>query len=235
MFRREMTRLDCVNKCGGLGTPRCRLQPTQDVTNCTNSCQKCLRSALNTMEGKCVKETGKAPNPTTVPAQSQSTRPPPPLPCVSTSWLARQGLSQHVIYNGGQAHVICIPGLPCGTSGHLLRVCRAGRASCTLVSYASLCKERDDCSNSEMSVSQLSHSYDWSVFRISSPSSDSSIELTSLSQNHGANEFSPSNVVARITADLLNRNGYGHVCNAIARVPHSIRKVRYLFGSADDS
>ncbi len=201
-----------MNKCSGLDRPGCRYLPNADFSNCTSSCRTCLGQSFTEMKTRCV---------TSLVG-----------PCVSTSWLARQGLSQQVIHNGGHAPVICIPGLPCGTHGHLLRVCNAERTSCKLVSYADVRKQRDDCSISVMPVSQLSHSYDWSLFRTTWPSSDDTIELTSLSQNRGAREFSLSNVVARIT-DLLNRNGYGHVCNAIARIPHSIRKLHYRFQASE--
>lgn len=41
--------------------------------------------------------------------------------CISTSWLRERGLEHAAICHAGTENVLCIPGLPCATSGHILR------------------------------------------------------------------------------------------------------------------
>jgi len=54
--------------------------------------------------------------------------------CISTTWLERKELLRAAFPKSRTAAVMCIPGLPCGTLGHILRQCSVG-FRCTLVTY----------------------------------------------------------------------------------------------------
>ena len=144
--------------------------------------------------------------------------------CISSQFLFERGLEHSAIRHHGVADVLCIPGLPCGTPGHLLRECsRTSDVSCRLVSYDRVCRDRKDCIQSRMPVSQLKHSHDWSVYRVNSGST--SLSLTSLSADPEGSLFAPSYIVAKI-ADTLNAVGLGFICDSIVSVPHKLAEVR---------
>lgn len=100
-------------------------------------------------------------------------------PCISTAWIRPQSLEHATIRRAGVARVLCIPGLPCGTPGHLLRECRNGIHRCDLITYREVCAQFGVCITSTAPVSQLSHTFGWASFRVVSKLSV--LELTSLS------------------------------------------------------
>lgn len=139
-----------------------------------------------------------------------------PFPCVSTQWLAQRGLQRAVLRSSGpsEKHVLCIPDqeLPCGTPGHLLRNFDTGK----LASYQTVCEMRGDCIRTSMPVSQLSHNYDWAVYRTGM------YELTSLSAHpETKSPFSPSRILAAFV-DTLNKAGMGRICDAFILLTHQI-------------
>lgn len=139
--------------------------------------------------------------------------------CVSTKWLHDNSLSVFVLGNGGNSHVFCIDeNLPCGTAGHMLRLCE--REACRLVTYAEVCSARSDCVETIMPVSQLSHTFDWSIIR------SGKLILTSLSANPTTNRtsLSLSRSIAEI-GDFLNKNNLGFVTNALCRIHHIPRTI----------
>jgi len=144
-------------------------------------------------------------------------------PCVETAWLKKNDLIHAAIRHAGVARVLCIPGLPCGTAGHLLR-----RRNGALVSFREVCETRSDCVESTAAVSQLSHMYDWSRY------SAGALQLTSLSAHPESHARSVSRVIASL-ADTLNKNGLGWVCNMVAVLPlhvsNTFNKVMVSFES----
>ena len=139
--------------------------------------------------------------------------------CISTTWLFQRGLEHAALRHSQTTRVVCIAGLPdipCGTSGHLLRVCTTDRSSCSLTTYREICTKRSDCVSTTMPVSQLSHTFDWSQFNWNS-NEGLIYELTSLSANPNSSKFALSRVVA-IVADRLNRVGLGSFCNKVSLV-----------------
>lgn len=136
-----------------------------------------------------------------------------PAPCVSTDWLRREGLIDATIRQAGPADVLCIPGLPCGTHGHMVRDYKSN-----LITYRDACRLRTDCVESRMEVSQLSHSFDWSRVR----SVDGKLSLTSLSVHPDSKTWATDRLIATL-ADHLNRSGFGFVCNALVLLPSKIR------------
>lgn len=144
-------------------------------------------------------------------------------PCIATSWLSKRGLMDKAIYHGGEADVLCIAGLPCGTEGHILR-----QSDGTLRTFREICSERTDCTRDKTEVSQLSHEFNWSVF----VSDEGDLALTSLSAHPYSTTWSVSRRVAWL-ADRMNKSGYGRVCNMIAMIPHRVHgAVRYAKWSA---
>lgn len=142
-------------------------------------------------------------------------------PCVSTAWLLYRGVAHATLRDAGVSPVLCIPGsgLPCGTAGHLLR------EKDSLVSYREVCEKRSDCVQSTMKVSQLSHTFDWSVYQ------SNGLELTSLSAHPNSAAMSPSRMVAKL-ADALNRVGLGAVTNAVAAAMNTDKFVPTVLCSA---
>ncbi len=134
--------------------------------------------------------------------------PEPEAKCVSTKWLEDNGMSPGILRKGPVSKVICIPGLPCATPGHLLRRCE--QQSCSLVTYKEVCDNRSDCTESAMEVSQLSHQFDWSNVR------SGELALTSLSAHPNSTALSISRLIAHI-ADQLNKKNLGFVTDLAAR------------------
>lgn len=148
---------------------------------------------------------------------------PEPKKCVSTAFLRQNNLLHMALNHGEHANVLCIPGLPCATSGHLVRSCTTDH-SCRLVTYREICDNRVDCIESRMPVSQLSHKYDWSQFR--SISDSVVLSLTSLSVNpDSASAFYYSSWTIAAVADMLIKNGLGIVCDMASVTPSTIHKV----------
>lgn len=153
-------------------------------------------------------------SPVTNPSASETLDDPP---CVSTEWIKNENLSKHVLRNGKQSKVLCIPGLPCATRGHVLRQCNS-RKQCDLRTYQEVCEKRYDCTESTILVSQLSHSFDWSVYR------SGNLQLTSLSMNSPAGMYSISRCVAQ-AAEIMIRNEMGSICNFVSNVSFHLNKV----------
>ncbi len=129
--------------------------------------------------------------------------------CVETEWLVNHGHEKGIAHRYGKSLTYCIEGLPCGTAGHLLRRCDVDGKDCRLVSYAEVCNESDArCLMKSVEVSRLRHGYDWSSV------TQSSLELTSVSQHPTAKSMSTSRLIA-IVADGLSRHGLGVVLDAI--------------------
>jgi len=141
--------------------------------------------------------------------------------CISTSWLRERGLNHAAIHHGGVAKVFCVPGLPCATFGHLLRECTGSR-ECKLVTYLEVCERRSDCIESTTAVSQLSHTFDWSQFRVDGNAGATTLVLTSLSAHPNSGRTSTSRVIASV-ADHFNSIGLGSICNAVALLPRRLR------------
>lgn len=144
--------------------------------------------------------------------------------CVSTEWIRRRGLEDKTFGTPQTAQVLCIPDedLPCGTPGHLLRNVQQS----SLISYQDVCEQRSDCMESTMLVSKLSHSFDWSQFKI-----EGRLELTSVSASTSSSPFSFSRIMA-VAADGLIRNGMGYICDfamIIARAYGSTLDVALKF------
>lgn len=133
--------------------------------------------------------------------------PQPAEKCVSTKWVQDNGYGDAILRRGSFASVLCIPGLPCATAGHVVRSCEGG--NCRLRTYKQVCETRSDCVESAMEVSQLSHQFDWSVVK------SGDLRLTSLSMNANSSVFSISRTIAHLT-DWLNSNGLGFVSDHIA-------------------
>jgi len=125
------------------------------------------------------------------------------------------------IHHGGVAKVFCVPGLPCATFGHLLRECTGSR-ECKLVTYLEVCERRSDCIESTTAVSQLSHTFDWSQFRVDGNAGATTLVLTSLSAHPNSGRTSTSRVIASV-ADHFNSIGLGSICNAVALLPRRLR------------
>jgi len=132
--------------------------------------------------------------------------------CISTAWLKERDLEHASIRAGTMSKVYCISdNLPCATPGHLLRDTTSGK----FLSYSEVCEMRLDCVESFMLVSQLDHTFDWSVYR------SSNLELTSLSVHPLSTHAATAYLIAN-AADILNRAGLGVISNTIALIP-----VRY--------
>ena len=142
--------------------------------------------------------------------------------CVSTKFLVSHGLHGKAIRHFGSASVICIPGLPCGTPGHLLRECN--EQVCKLVSYEQVCERRSDCVRTKMGVSQLKHSHDWSNYQVRTK--HTTISLTSLSADASAtSSIAPSRILAKLI-DTMNHVGLGKLSDVLAALPHNIKDAR---------
>lgn len=152
----------------------------------------------------------------------ESASPEPVAPCISTQWIRENGLEHAVIRNGKRAEVLCIPGLPCGTKGHLLRRCNTD-GGCTLMTYSEVCSSGSECVPSFMRVSQLSHSHDWTSYRSKTQDSMELI-LTSLSMHPSSNRYSLSRTIAYVT-DAMNKNGFGWLSNMFALFRHNVRNA----------
>lgn len=167
--------IDAVKGCStkhGTGNKNVKKQPTKQKTTSTNIHKQSSKSSNKGAE------------------------------CISTEWLNRNNLHTATIRKDSSvAQVLCIPGLPCGTPGHILR-----DELRRLVTYRQVCEQRLDCVRSKMKVSKITHAMDWSKFK----SSDGKFELTSLSAHPNSTSWSPSRIIANL-ADLLNKSGLGTV------------------------
>lgn len=135
--------------------------------------------------------------------------------CVETEWLHENGLEQGILWDSGVARTLCIPGLPCGTEGHLLRKCDKN-GSCMLLSYKEMCEERTDCYSKYAKVSRLSAKFDWSSVQLENCSKDkNSITLTSLSIDTEGKDMGVSILVAFI-GDKMISYGFGSVVDALS-------------------
>lgn len=147
----------------------------------------------------------------------------PDAPCIATSWLSERGLMHAAIRHSGAENVLCVPGLPCGTSGHLLRECINESSGCRLVTYREVCERPGrNCIRSTTAVSQLSHTYEWSKFSVVSVADGTSLQLTSLSAHPLSGASSPTRLIAYV-ADHLNSRGLGFICNAFSLLLHRSR------------
>lgn len=91
--------------------------------------------------------------------------------------------------------------------GHILRKCDDTR-KCSFVTYAEVCDTRSDCIESMMPVSQVSHKFDWYVYK------SGNLELTSLSADPESEKYSFYRIAANV-ADKMNSNGFGSICNTM--------------------
>lgn len=142
--------------------------------------------------------------------------------CISTEWLKERDLEHAAIRHAGVSKVLCVPGLPCGTAGHLLREYNNESSGSKLLTYREVCERRRDCIESATAVSQLSHTFDWSQFK--SIGEGTTLELTSLSANPQSNPSSPSRLIARV-GERLNSIGLGTICNAVALLPNRFHET----------
>ena len=133
--------------------------------------------------------------------------------CISTKWLRRNGYGHGILRSGGSTRVLCLPGLPCGTPGHVLRHCQG--SNCVLRTYSEICDSRADCTETELEVSQLRHDFDWSVL------SAGTLTMTSVSMHPHAKFISTSRIIAHL-GYILNRMGYGVVSDSIIIAKHGI-------------
>jgi len=132
--------------------------------------------------------------------------------CVSTAWLTKNNLMDGVLKSMGETTVLCpthLPGLPCASPGHLLRVCSADNKNCRLKTYRELCEveETSVCTSALMQVSRLRHSVSWRSAREELPDG-TTVELTSMSHNGGkVDKFA-----SRIT-DIAIRYNIGYIAD----------------------
>lgn len=140
--------------------------------------------------------------------------------CISTTWLERKELLRAAFPKSRTAAVMCIPGLPCGTLGHILRQCSVG-FRCTLVTYKEVCSMREDCISTVMKVSRLRHAFDWSTFH------SGNLSLTSVSAHPESTIYDISRIIATI-ADKLNSKGLGYVCDALIEMKSYI--LNFMWG-----
>ncbi|KAI0566320.1 hypothetical protein FGB62_10g18 [Gracilaria domingensis] len=134
--------------------------------------------------------------------------------CVETAWLQEHGHNDGILRERGNSRVLCIPGLPCGTAGHMVRHCdRQSPASCKLRTYAEICSRRDDCTYGFKAVSRLRNKYDWNAVK-SVDGDGTSIQLTSVSVSPESRRFSTSYAIAH-AADWLGGLGLGSVCDYV--------------------
>lgn len=224
---------------------QCVGDPKGCLTGRTNRCQTCTEQALAISFRACIpgEQPAARPAPVSQPAPADQpasagqpapgTQTPPVAngqtnnatanPCISTAWLKERNLEHAAIRHADDANVMCIPGLPCGTPGHILRECSSGRGKCKLVTYREACEGRPDCIESTVAVSQLNNAFDWSSYR-SSTVEGVTLELTSLSAHPHSKPWSPSRLIANV-ADHLNSIGLGSICNALAVFPHRFRST----------
>lgn len=144
--------------------------------------------------------------------------------CVETQWIVENGFEEGILWKAGVARTLCVPGLPCGTEGHLLRRCDKN-GSCRLVSYKSLCEERGDCSSKYTHVSRLSAKFDWSSVQQENCSTDGkNISLTSLSIDPEGRDMGASMLVA-IIGDKLISFGLGAIVDALCTIWKDFRNA----------
>lgn len=134
--------------------------------------------------------------------------------CVETAWLKKNGLAHGILKERGVSRVLCIPGLPCATEGHLLRECDE-HGICELVPYSKVCRENNlGCVVTFQPVSRLSHSVDWSSVRIRHHKPGKSLHLTSVSQHVSGPLYYVSRGIA-VVASYLGSHGYGRICDSV--------------------
>ncbi|KAI0557777.1 hypothetical protein FGB62_262g03 [Gracilaria domingensis] len=137
--------------------------------------------------------------------------------CVEMTWLKKHGHSDGILREREASRVVCIPGLPCGTPGHLLRHCRRGSPlSCQLRTYGDICTGRGDCKYRFTNVSRLRNQYDWSAVKRIEGNGES-LQLTSVSVSPDSRRFSTSYAIAHV-ADWLGGVGLGVVCDYVVVV-----------------
>eukprot|EP00178_Gracilaria_changii_P000657 TRINITY_DN1083_c0_g1_i2.p1 TRINITY_DN1083_c0_g1~~TRINITY_DN1083_c0_g1_i2.p1 ORF type:complete len:179 (+),score=26.45 TRINITY_DN1083_c0_g1_i2:1270-1806(+) len=127
-----------------------------------------------------------------------------PTPCVETEWLKANGFDNGILREGKVSKTLCMKGLPCGTEGHLLRVCDSV-GKCALMTYKQVCDKRGDCEVKFTRVSRLSATVDWSVVKIDECMKDgSTASLTSLSVHADGGDFGISWGIARLGEKLID-------------------------------
>lgn len=184
-------------------------------------CSDCSKIAFSEGVRDCVSSTTSSGRLKYRPSGSKKREPRRPnRSCIATAWLKQRGLENAAILHAGFCAVFCIPSLPCGTPGHLLRQCNKF-LRCTLVTYREVCETRSDCIESTTAVSQLSHSFEWSAFRAPGKEEGTTLELTSLSVHSLSSPSSPYRFIAN-AADRLNSMGLGSICNAVALFAHRL-------------
>ncbi len=176
---RNLTKCErCVTNstCGGIAN-YCRGPPLP-------ICQTCGQNVVLKAATMCNDRTNTVANTnitaTTAPSETETyihnRNAPTTASCVATSWLRHHRLTNAFIRHTGTSPVLCIPGLPCATAGHLLRECGSDtQKSCQLLSYLEVCLQHPQlgCVSSIMPVSQLSHTFDWSWVQVSIGSANS--------------------------------------------------------------
>ncbi len=95
---------------------------------------------------------------------------------------------------------------------------------CKLMTYKEVCENRGDCLKTNLAVSQLKHTYDWSSVYRKSCDLSGSIYLTSLSMNPNDGKISVSYIMSRF-AHALNENGLGKLTNYLSTVPSKISEM----------
>ncbi|KAI0558318.1 hypothetical protein FGB62_218g018 [Gracilaria domingensis] len=147
--------------------------------------------------------------------QPSAPPPGPAPPCVETEWLNTNGFSDGILREGTMAKTLCMNGLPCGTEGHLLRVCDVNGV-CALNSYKQVCEKHGDCKVKYTEVSRLSARVDWSAVKLDECLEDgSTVSLTSLSVDANDGEFGLSWGVAKAGEALIGA-GLGGVVDVVA-------------------
>lgn len=208
LYRKDTAKCTTCSTDANCSTGKCQSVPDSIINR--KICIDCAAKPQETAFSGCF---AKSSATSAAPFKSGAKKTSTPPPCVSTVWLRNNGLANFAIRHAGLARVLCIPHLPCGTPGHLLR-----DGNSNLVSYREVCKyRRSDCVESVMSVSQLSHTFDWSQFR----TIDDSLSLTSLSAHPHSTRWSYSRIIAHLN-DRMNKLGLGSVCNVVALFPHTL-------------
>lgn len=108
---------------------------------------------------------------------------------VETARVMKNGLAPGILKERGGSKVLCIPGLPCATEGHLFGE-RNQHGTCELVSYSKIRRESSfRCPVKFGPICRLWHSVDWSSVRISHHKAGKRLELTNVSEHVGGSLY----------------------------------------------
>lgn len=151
--------------------------------------------------------------------------------CVETEWLLENGFKEGILKESGVSHTFCLPDLPCGTAGHLLRECDE-KNTCKFVTYEEMCKKVSGCYSKITEVSRLKASFDWSVVKSNVYSNNRrSVSLTSLSIDLKGEKYLSSIFIAHL-GDKMISYGQGRVVDALVTTWENLERFRISAGKS---